>query len=482
MVTNRLTSRLGVSGYSRMQGFGGYGISEIVGDAEMRFAVAFLHPRCHQPNGNAARMRFGLGEVGKQCQPFEIAPCGENDLYLARVSRIKHVLRTCPKAADIFGIIDHRIWRIIWGSRDIKSRVEHPRLAMGRTPAREGNEHIKIEPQARFGEQQAEWFMRMKPRLRRSDPIGWRRRCKADRNPAFFKGFANRGNPCRTFIGLVRKSRCNRMIVGVDPPTRKDNRAAGKSHAGRPFDDQKFGRAHYPMAKDHQRRRRDRNRHLVARLGHVVIHCKSPILDPAVRKGAMMGIAQIIGVAGSVSLLAGWRLYLCVFATGLAMRMGWIAVPEHLHSLAVLTSNWVLGAAGIGMVAEFFADKIAWLDSLWDAVHTAIRPIGGALLALALVDASDPKWQIIALLLGGSAALVSHGAKAGTRAVVNASPEPFSNIAVSTGEDVATSGLLFLTLSNPAAAIVVAIILAAAAIAALVMVQRVLKKLFGVPQ
>jgi hypothetical protein len=162
------------------------------------------------------------------------------------------------------------------------------------------------------------------------------------------------------------------------------------------------------------------------------------------------------------------------------MRMGWIDAPQHLASLDVLANNWVLGASGIGLIAEFFADKIAWLDSIWDAVHTAIRPIGGAVLALALVDSSDPVWQIVTLLLGGGAALMSHSAKAGTRAVVNASPEPFSNIAVSTGEDVVTGGLLALSLSNPGAAVVVAILLAGAAIFALIMVRRVLKSLFGV--
>lgn len=193
-----------------------------------------------------------------------------------------------------------------------------------------------------------------------------------------------------------------------------------------------------------------------------------------------MGIVEILGVAGSVSLLAGWRMYLCVFATGLAMRMGWIDAPQHLQSLDVLANNWVLGASGIGLVAEFFADKVAWLDSIWDAVHTAIRPIGGALLALAIVDASDPAWQVITLLLGGGAALASHSAKAGTRAVVNASPEPFSNIAVSTGEDIATGGLLFLALANPVAAIAVAIIMAAVAVFGLITVRRMLGKLFGV--
>ena len=193
----------------------------------------------------------------------------------------------------------------------------------------------------------------------------------------------------------------------------------------------------------------------------------------------IMGIVEIMGVAGSVSLLAGWRLYLCAFATGLAMRFGWIEAPEHLASLAVLSNNWVLGASGVGMITEFFADKVAWLDSLWDTVHTAIRPIGGALLALALVDASDPTWQVITLLLGGGASLLSHGAKAGTRAVVNASPEPFSNIAVSTGEDVITGGLLALVLANPSAAIVVAVLLAGAAIFAILIVRRILKRLFA---
>jgi Domain of unknown function (DUF4126) len=192
-----------------------------------------------------------------------------------------------------------------------------------------------------------------------------------------------------------------------------------------------------------------------------------------------MGLAELLGVAGSVSLLAGWRLYLCVFATGLAMKLGWIELPQHLHSLAVLANPWVIGASALGLVAEFFADKIAWLDSMWDAVHTAVRPIGGALLAMAIVDASDPKWQILSLLLGGSAALVSHGAKAGTRAVVNASPEPFSNIAVSSGEDVVSGGLLFVALSHPGAAIVIAALLLVLACGLLVLVRTVLRRLFG---
>jgi hypothetical protein len=195
-----------------------------------------------------------------------------------------------------------------------------------------------------------------------------------------------------------------------------------------------------------------------------------------------MGIIELLGLAGSVSLLAGWRLYLCVFATGMFMRYGngYVEIPQNLESLQVLASPWVIGIAGAGAVAEFFADKVAWLDSLWDSVHTAIRPVGGAMLALAIVDSSDPTWQVISLLLGGGAALVSHGAKAGTRAVVNASPEPFSNVAVSTGEDVVTGGLLFLIFSNPPVAIVVAVVLLVAAVYVIMAVRRLLKKIFAV--
>ena len=194
-----------------------------------------------------------------------------------------------------------------------------------------------------------------------------------------------------------------------------------------------------------------------------------------------MGIVELLGVAASVSLLAGWRLYLCIFGTGLAMYFGLIQAPEHVAGLQVLASPWVIGASGLGLVAEFFADKIAWLDSLWDSVHTAIRPIGGALLATAIVDPSNTTWQVVALLLGGSAALVSHGAKAGTRAIVNASPEPFSNVAVSTGEDIVTGGLLYLVLQQPVAAGLVAVALLLGAIALLIAVRRMLQSLFAVP-
>lgn len=188
---------------------------------------------------------------------------------------------------------------------------------------------------------------------------------------------------------------------------------------------------------------------------------------------------EIIGIAGSVSLLSGWRLYLSVLATGIAMQAGIVPLPEHLESLQILANPWVMGAAGLAAVCEFFADKVAWLDSLWDTVHTLIRPIGGALLALAIVDPSDPATQVIAFILGGGGALLSHGGKAGARAVVNTSPEPVTNVAVSTVEDVATAGLLYAAYEYPYWAGGIAVVLLVLTIWLLMLARRIIKQIFS---
>ncbi|MGH6705605.1 MAG: DUF4126 domain-containing protein, partial [Sphingomicrobium sp.] len=133
---------------------------------------------------------------------------------------------------------------------------------------------------------------------------------------------------------------------------------------------------------------------------------------------------ELVALAASTSLLAGWRLYLVTLITGLGMKFGWIALPDQLQMLDVLANNWVLAIAAVGTFAEFFADKIAWVDSAWDAIHGFIRPLGGALLSLAIVDSADPAWKIGSFLLGGGAAFVAHAGKAGARTLVNASPEP----------------------------------------------------------
>ena len=190
-----------------------------------------------------------------------------------------------------------------------------------------------------------------------------------------------------------------------------------------------------------------------------------------------LGIVEILGIAASMSLLAGWRLYLVVLATGIAMRSGAVPLPEHLEALRVLANPWVMGVAGVAALSEFVADKVAWFDSLWDTVHTVIRPLGGALVTLAIVDPGDPAAQVVAFLLGGGGALLSHGAKATTRAVVNVSPEPFSNAAVSTGEDVATGGLLALAIAYPPLAIVIAVLLAVAAVVVIIALRRLLRNI-----
>ena len=190
-----------------------------------------------------------------------------------------------------------------------------------------------------------------------------------------------------------------------------------------------------------------------------------------------MSAVELIALAASVSLLAGWRLYLVVFATGVAMKFGWIALPDQLRALDILANNWIIGIAGAGALAEFFADKIAWVDSAWDAIHSFVRPLGGALLSLAIVDAGDPTWQVGSFLLGGGAAFLAHAGKAGARTLVNTSPEPFSNIAVSTAEDVATGGLFALAIANPIAAAVIAIILVMLSLWLVFAARRALKRL-----
>src|SRR3954451_13674336 len=194
------------------------------------------------------------------------------------------------------------------------------------------------------------------------------------------------------------------------------------------------------------------------------------------RSSRGVNAVQLIALASTVSLLAGWRLYLVTLAVGLAMKFGWVALAQQLHALDVLANNWVIGIAALGALAEFFADKIAWVDSAWDAIHSVVRPIGGALLSMAIIDGGDPAWQVGSLLLGGGAAFLAHAGKAGARTLINASPEPFSNVVVSTGEDVATAGLLALAIANPIAAAMIALLLVFLSLWLVIAARRALKR------
>ena len=162
-----------------------------------------------------------------------------------------------------------------------------------------------------------------------------------------------------------------------------------------------------------------------------------------------MTAPEIMGIAASLSLLAGWRLYAAVLAAGLAVHFGGFGLPGELAGLAVLGNWWVIGVAALGTLAEFLADKVPIIDTVWDAVHTLVRPIGGALLAFAVVSPHNPALGVVTVLLGGGAALAAHGAKAGTRAMINASPEPFSNLAASVAEDGLTATGLWLVFAHP---------------------------------
>jgi hypothetical protein len=158
---------------------------------------------------------------------------------------------------------------------------------------------------------------------------------------------------------------------------------------------------------------------------------------------------NLLGVALGLAALAGINLYLTVFVTGLAIHFHWIALAPQYQSLEVLANPWIITIAGVLYFLEFLADKIPWVDSVWDAVHTVIRPIGGALLAIQLLGHPSPAYTVIVALLAGGTSLLTHTAKAATRLTSNASPEPFSNIGLSLGEDVAVVGGLALIYHNP---------------------------------
>jgi hypothetical protein len=158
-----------------------------------------------------------------------------------------------------------------------------------------------------------------------------------------------------------------------------------------------------------------------------------------------METLQTLGIALGLASLAGINLYLTVFVTGLAIQQQWIDLAPQYSELAVLGHPAIVIVAGVFYLLEFVADKIPWVDSLWDALHTFIRPVGGALLAVRVLGQSDPVFDVCVALLGGGAGLLTHSAKAGTRLLVNHSPEPFSNIALSVAEDAAVmGGLTFL--------------------------------------
>jgi hypothetical protein len=154
------------------------------------------------------------------------------------------------------------------------------------------------------------------------------------------------------------------------------------------------------------------------------------------------------------SLAAGVNLYATVAILGLASRYQWVELPDQFKAF---DNPWIIGAAGALYVVEFVADKVPWVDTLWDSVHTLIRPVGGALIAVASLGDASPTMTAGIALLGGVVSAGSHATKAGTRVVANTSPEPFSNWFLSFLGDAFVIGISFITLQYPLIALGVSV-------------------------
>lgn len=186
----------------------------------------------------------------------------------------------------------------------------------------------------------------------------------------------------------------------------------------------------------------------------------------------------LLGSVSGLAFLSGIRLYSTVLVVGLGIRVGYLHLPERLSSLNVLATTPVLIIAGTAYLAEFFADKIPWFDSLWDTVHTVIRPLGAAVLVATALGDVDPVVKVGAILLSGAIALTSHSAKAGTRLLANHSPEPLSNIGLSVGEDALVVGGVWTAIRHPILTLVLVIILLAIIIWTLPKLIRLFRRQF----
>lgn len=194
-----------------------------------------------------------------------------------------------------------------------------------------------------------------------------------------------------------------------------------------------------------------------------------------------MNPIETLGLALGAGFSSGLNLYATVATLGLLERFGVIHLPQSLH---VLSHPVILVVAVVLYLVEFLADKIPYVDTVWDAIHTFIRPPAAALLAYSAAGAAPAEWRWAAALLAGSVALTSHGTKASARAAVNTTPEPFSNWALSFGEDVLAVWLTWMATVHPVATTVIVIILVAVSLFLLFhlfrFARRALQRLFAI--
>ena len=192
-----------------------------------------------------------------------------------------------------------------------------------------------------------------------------------------------------------------------------------------------------------------------------------------------MPVLTALGSAIPLAFASGLNVYATIAVIGISSRYGLVTLPDQFRAF----DNPIIIGVAVGLyLVEFIADKIPWLDSLWDMVHTVIRPFGGALLAVMAFGNASPLARALAALLGGSVAMTTHVTKAGTRVAANASPEPFSNWLLSLGEDLLTVTLSYTALRSPriALAIVVALLLVVLAFASFII--RALRRRFFPPR
>jgi Domain of unknown function (DUF4126) len=189
-----------------------------------------------------------------------------------------------------------------------------------------------------------------------------------------------------------------------------------------------------------------------------------------------METLAFLGRTLGFSFAAGINLYATVALIGLAGRFGWVTLPA---DYAIFNNEWVIGTAIVLYIVEFFADKVPWIDTLWDTVHTFIRPVGGALVAVAGLGEASPATQGLVALLGGAVAAGSHATKAGTRVVANTSPEPVSNWLLSLFEDGLVIGLGLLALQYPLAALAVTVLLILAIVLLFATIFRAFRRRFA---
>jgi hypothetical protein len=181
-------------------------------------------------------------------------------------------------------------------------------------------------------------------------------------------------------------------------------------------------------------------------------------------------VIDTIGLLAGTGWAAGLNLYLVTFLLGLGGRLDWLEVP------AVLQRTDVMIAAGILYAIEFVADKVPYLDNIWDAVHTFVRPVGAAAIGYVIAGDSSSVAAAVGAILSGSLALSAHSAKATTRATVNTSPEPFSNIFLSVAEDGLVAGLIALAVANPVITLIVVVLLTVGAVWLTVMLFGVIRR------